>query len=48
MSAKRLMPESFSLLFRSILQMSSQIRTLKIWRAMQDKDENSYVIEIVR
>jgi hypothetical protein len=40
MSAKRLIPEKFSLLFRSILEISRQIRTLGIWRAMRDKDEN--------
>jgi hypothetical protein len=40
MSAIRLIPEKFSLLFRSILEMSRQIRTLRIWRAVRDKDEN--------
>jgi hypothetical protein len=29
-------------------EMSSQIRTLGIGRTVQDKDENSYVIEIAR
>ena len=33
MSAKRLISEKFSLLFRSILEMGRQIRTLRIWRA---------------
>jgi hypothetical protein len=47
-SAQGLIPQEFFLLLRGILQMSSQLRTLKIWRTVQDKDENSYVIEIAR